>query len=141
MSPKAFRNALLLVWPGARVAEAPDSIRLDKWLWHARFFKSRNLAAAAVRGPLRLNGQPVSKPAQQVRPGDVVTFTQANRVRVIRMLAPGHRRGPAPEAQMLFEDLGPAPETGDTAAQARRGKRPTGRDRRDFDAARPSWLE
>ena len=123
------------------MAETTDSIRLDKWLWHARFFKSRSLAAAAVRGPLRLNGQPVSKPAQQVRPGDVVTFTQANRVRVIRMLAPGHRRGPAPEAQTLFEDLGPAPEAGDTAAQARRGKRPTGRDRRDFDAARPSWLE
>jgi len=118
---------------------APSSppIRLDKWLWHARFFKSRSLAAAAVRGPLRLNGQPVSKPSQPVRAGDVVTFTQGDRVRVIRVRAPGIRRGPAPEAQLLYDDLEPAgPPSDETAPLARRGGRPTGKARRDFDAAR-----
>jgi len=141
VATKAFRNALSRAEAGARLADTPDSIRLDKWLWHTRFFKSRSLAAAAVRGPLRLNGHPVSKPAQPVRPGDVVTFTQADRVRVIRVLAPGTRRGPAPEAQTLYEDLSPAPSADGAAPQIRRGGRPTGKDRRDFDAGRPGWLE
>lgn len=113
------------------------SIRLDKWLWHARFFKSRSLAAAAVKGPLRLNGQPVSKPSQAVRAGDVVTFTQGDRVRVIQIVAPGIRRGPAPEAQTLYTDLQPiAPEADPGTPEMRKGGRPTGKARRDFDAAR-----
>ncbi len=120
----------------AAAPQASESIRLDKWLWHARFFKSRSLAAAAVRGPLRLNGNPVSKPAQPVRAGDTLTFTQGDRVRVIRILAPGTRRGPAPEAQALYQDLQPeAPKPDAAAPQARRGGRPTGKARRDFDAA------
>lgn len=114
-----------------------QSIRLDKWLWQARFFKSRSLAAAAVGGPMRLNGQPVSKPAQPVRPGDVLTFLQAERVRVVRIAAIGTRRGPAPEAQGLYDDLEPTtPETAPGTPQARRGGRPTGKARRDFDATR-----
>ena len=119
-------------------------IRVDKWLWHARFFKSRSLAAAAVaEGRMRLNGQVFSKPAQLLRPGDVLTFTQGKAVRVVRMLAPGTRRGPAPEAQGLYDDLAPpqplVPEPGEPQPVA--GGRPTGKARRDFDAGRPSWLE
>lgn len=115
----------------------PLTIRLDKWLWHARFFKSRSLAAAAVRGPLRLNGQPVSKPSQSVLPGDVLTFTQGMRVRVVRIVAVGVRRGPAPEAQALYDDLQPVPPIADPGTpEMRRGGRPTGKARRDFDAAR-----
>jgi ribosome-associated heat shock protein Hsp15 len=114
-----------------------QSIRLDKWLWHARFFKSRSLAAAAVGGPMRLNGQPVAKPAQAVRPGDVLTFLQAERVRVVRITAIGTRRGPAPEAQGLYDDLEPkTPDEDAGTPQARRGGRPTGKARRDFDATR-----
>lgn len=112
-------------------------IRLDKWLWHARFFKSRSLAAAACAGPMRLNGQPVAKPSQPVRPGDVLTFVQAREVRVVKVLAPGTRRGPATEAQALYEDLTPArpaPEAGVPKPEA--GGRPTGRDRRAYDALR-----
>ena len=113
------------------------SIRLDKWLWHARFFKSRSLAAAAVRGPMRLNGQPVAKPSQPVKRGDVVTFAQGDRTRVVRIVAPGVRRGPAPEAQALYDDLQPVQAEKDIAAPAmRRGGRPTGKARREFDAAR-----
>jgi len=125
---------------------APDpqaAIRLDKWLWHARFFKSRSLAAAAVtESPLRLNGQPVSKPAQAVRAGDVVTFVQGRQVRVVRVLAPGTRRGPAAEAQTLYEDLSPPSAPADPGApRPEPGGRPTGKARRDFDAARPDRLD
>ena len=117
------------------VASANAAIRLDKWLWHARFFKSRSLAAAACGGPMRLNGQLVAKPAQPVRPGDVLTFVQAREVRVVRVLAPGTRRGPAAEAQALYEDLTPAPDASATATpRPEPGGRPTGKARRTMDA-------
>lgn len=119
--------------PGSALGNG--SIRLDKWLWQARFFKSRSLAAAACGGPMRLNGQPVAKPAQPVRPGDVLTFVQAREVRVVRVLAPGTRRGPAPEAQALYQDLTPAPDpAAEAAPQAEPGGRPTGKARRAMDA-------
>ncbi|MDP2085409.1 MAG: RNA-binding S4 domain-containing protein [Gemmobacter sp.] len=84
------------------------TIRLDKWLWQARFFKSRSLSAGVVeQGGVRVNGQRVAKPAYTVRPGDVLTFAQGARIRVVRVRAPGDRRGPAPEAQELYDDLDP----------------------------------
>ena len=84
-----------------------DRIRLDKWLWQARFFKSRSLSAAFVEGGhVRLNGTPVGKPAQPVGPGDVLTFVTGGRVRVLRLLACGTRRGPASEAQTLYLEEG-----------------------------------
>ncbi len=89
----------------------PGSIRLDKWLWYARFFKTRTLAGEiAGSGKVRLNGQRVTKAAQTVRPGDVLTFPQARRIRVIRIEAVGERRGPAGEAATLYADLDDAPE-------------------------------
>lgn len=120
--------------------DAPDTspIRLDKWLWHARFFKSRSLATQAVGGGrMRLNSQPVAKPATPLRPGDVLTFMLGERVRVVRMLSPGTRRGPAPEAQALYEDLSPAAPPADLSRpKAAPGGRPEGRDRRALDALR-----
>lgn len=84
-----------------------DRIRIDKWLWQARFFKSRTLSAAEVEaGHVRLNGEHVLKPAHPVGPGDVLTFAQGHQIRVVRILACGTRRGPAPEAQALYEDVG-----------------------------------
>lgn len=72
--------------------------------------KSRSLAAELVAGGhLRVNGNPVSKPAHSVGAGDVLTLPLGGRVRVIRVLALGIRRGPAPEAQALFADLDAAP--------------------------------
>lgn len=83
-----------------------ESIRIDKWLWQARFFKSRSLSAKQIEdGAVRLNGIPVARCAQAVRPGDVLTFAQGGRIRVIRVLASGERRGPATEAQGLYDDL------------------------------------
>lgn len=114
------------------------AIRLDKWLWQARFFKSRSLAAQAVSKGVRINGTSVSKPAASLRPGDVLTFVQARQVRVVRMLAAGTRRGPATEAQALYDDLTPPADAAASADPARprpvAGGRPTGRARRMLDA-------
>ena len=85
-----------------------EHLRLDRWLWFARFFKSRTIAAGLCQsGKLRLSGQTVRKANQQVRAGDVVTFPQGNHIRVIKVLELGTRRGPASEARLLYEDLDP----------------------------------
>ena len=120
------------------MTEERQTIRLDKWLWQARFFKSRSLAAGVVTaGKVRVDSQPVSKPARTVGPGNVLTFIQANETRVVRILACGERRGPAPEAQGLYEDLTPASKERPTEAKGtnpryEKGGRPTKKDRRDM---------
>jgi ribosome-associated heat shock protein Hsp15 len=117
--------------------------RLDKWLWQARFFKTRSLAARLVsEGKIRVNAQRVSKPARAVGPGDTLTFPQGRAIRVVRITALPVRRGPAPEAQACYDDLSPpeeahpgAPEgagQGPAGGGARRGPRPTKKDRRNL---------
>ena len=77
-------------------------------MWQARFFKSRRLAAELVEGGhLRLNGQRSAKAGATVGPGDTLTFPQGDRIRLVRVLQIGLRRGPAPEAQALYFDLDP----------------------------------
>ncbi len=126
------------------MAEPTLKLRVDKWLWHARFFKTRSLAAKVVSdGKLRVNGQPISKPAYAVSPEDVLTFPQARDVRVIKVLALGERRGPAPEAQALYDDLDP-PKPREPVPQVPRfeGKgRPTKKDRRALQQTRSDLLE
>ncbi len=88
------------------MTDGTPKIRIDKWLWHARFFKTRSLAARQVSaGHVRLNGSKALKPAQNVAPGDVLTFAQAKVIRVVQVEAIGERRGPAPEAQALYSDM------------------------------------
>ncbi len=85
---------------------AAEEQRLDKWLWHARFAKSRSLAAKLIEeGRIRVNRQRVIKAATCVRCGDILTATLYGRVRVIEILAIGHRRGPPSEAQALYSEL------------------------------------
>ncbi|MGR3758042.1 MAG: RNA-binding S4 domain-containing protein [Tranquillimonas sp.] len=92
------------------MAEPRPTIRLDKWLWFARFYKTRGLASRQVAaGRVRVNAARVVKPAFAVGPGDVLTFPQGQAVRVVRVLQAGARRGPAPEARTLYEDLSPVP--------------------------------
>lgn len=126
--------------------------RLDKWLWFARLAKTRTLAAALVAaGKVRVNRVRVDKPSQTVRPGDVLTASLGRAVRVIRVLDPGSRRGPATEAQRLYEELTPAADAPksrrgfdgsagaaatrvETAGERPKGSgRPTKRDRRRID--------
>lgn len=91
-------------------AAAPTQ-RIDKWLWCARFFKSRTLAARFVaEGRVRLNRARVSKASQGLRSGDVLTFALGDQVCVIRVLALAERRGPAAEARGLYEELAPRAE-------------------------------
>jgi ribosome-associated heat shock protein Hsp15 len=81
--------------------------RLDKWLWYARVVKTRTLAARLIAGGyVRLNGLRIETPAKSVKPDDVLTISLEHEVRVLRVIAAGTRRGPAPEARLLFEDLG-----------------------------------
>jgi ribosome-associated heat shock protein Hsp15 len=87
---------------------AAAKLRLDKWLWQARFFKSRSLAAEVIEaGSVRVNGTRVTRPGRDVTGGDTLVFPQGARIRVVRVLALGIRRGPAPEAQALYLDLEP----------------------------------
>lgn len=92
--------------PAADEGGALDGLRLDRWLWHARFFKTRALAAdVAERRKVRVNRMLINKSHYRVRPGDVLTFPQGRTVRVVRVLALGSRRGPASEAQALYEEV------------------------------------
>lgn len=122
------------------MADGPAKIRVDKWLWYARFFKSRSLAGQAA-GSLRVNGTPIDKPSHAVRPGDVLTFAKDRHIRVIQIEAIGLRRGPAPEAQALYTDLAPpviarAEREPDLAHRDAGSGRPTKRERREIDALR-----
>lgn len=126
--------------------EAAEKLRLDKWLWFARFFKTRSLAASIVAGgAVRINGTPASKRSTTVTAGDVLTFSKDDHVRVIRIEACGTRRGPAPEAQALYTDLAPperAPKDKIPHNPAFEGKgRPTKRDRRLLDLSKARHLE
>ncbi len=84
--------------------------RLDKWLWCARFMKARSDCARLVAGGLvRINRQVTDKPHARLRPGDVLTLPLRQDVRVVLVLALATRRGPAPEAQLLYEEIAEEP--------------------------------
>ena len=88
------------------MVEFGDGQRLDAWLWRARFFKTRSLAAAVVaKGRVRVNGDRVAKASRQVRAGDVLTFPQGDAIRVVRVVDFAERRGPAAEARLLYESV------------------------------------
>lgn len=90
-----------------------DSQRLDKWLWCARFFKTRALAARFCDdGRLRVAGQVTRKSHYAVRPGDVLTFPLGPHIRVIKIMRLAIRRGPPAEARLLYADLSPPPAKG-----------------------------
>jgi ribosome-associated heat shock protein Hsp15 len=114
--------------------------RIDKYLWFARFFKSRTLAASIVTdGRVRINGERCDKASTIVKAGDMLTFPAGPRVRVIKVVAGGTRRGPASEAQTLYVDMTPPPEVRDAEPQApakreRGSGRPTKKERRVTDA-------
>jgi len=106
-----------------------DSVRIDKWLWRARFFKTRTLAAKIVSSGVRVNGTRIDKSKTLVKPGDTLTFSQNRDVRVIEIVDLGVRRGPAAEAQALYKDLDP-PQPRDKGEAAEHTPRPDKRGRR-----------
>ncbi|WP_299611876.1 RNA-binding S4 domain-containing protein [uncultured Tateyamaria sp.] len=128
------------------MAEEAGKLRLDKWLWFARFFKTRSLAATRVAaGDVRVNGDRVTKRSTTITPGDVLTFSQGRVVRIVEVTAVGNRRGPAPEAQALYNDMSPPPPPKETPVPKNprfEGKgRPTKKDRRQGDLSRARHLE
>lgn len=82
-------------------------VRVDKWLWAARFFKSRSLAAAACDGGKVDVNRNAAKPAKLIRSGDTLRITLPRGKKIIKVLALAERRGPALRAQLLYEDLTP----------------------------------
>jgi len=81
-----------------------ESLRIDRWLWHARFCKTRAIAQQkAVQGHIRINGQRVEKSSASVHVGDVMTLPAGGKVMSLRVLGLGSRRGPAAEARSLYE--------------------------------------
>ena len=115
---------------------APNSLRVDKWLWYARFFKTRSLAAKVVQAGIRVNQTRVAKAHFGIKPGDVLTFDKIGDVRVIRVEKLGERRGPFSEAQTLYTDLSPPepkvrlPKEAVFEIREEGAGRPTKRDRR-----------
>ena len=116
------------------------SMRIDKWLWAARAFKTRSLAAGACNGgKVDINGE-AAKPAKQVRGGDRVEITIGDGRRLLKVVGLSERRGPATEARLLYEDLTPpAPARIRQARPPYRepgAGRPTKRERREIDRLR-----
>ena len=119
-----------------------SGIRIDKWLWAARFFKTRSLATDAVSGgKVRLNGAP-TKPARDVKPGDRLEISNGDTRWQVVVLALSDKRGPAPEARLLYEETAASIAEREAAQQRRQlarepaaeiHGRPTKRDRRQID--------
>jgi ribosome-associated heat shock protein Hsp15 len=120
----------------------PATVRLDKWLWAARFYKTRSLATQEIdKGRIQVNGQ-IAKPSRELKPGDLVEIRQGPVVRAIQVLGVSNARGPAPVAQALYEETPESVARRDEAARQRRENpepalaieqgRPTKRDRRQL---------
>lgn len=120
-----------------------DKIRVDKWLWHARFFKTRTLSGKiATGGKIRINTAPINKASHMVKIGDVLTFPTGSGkntiIRVIEIVALGEKRESAPKAQLLYNDLSPPQPrmkdpTDDFHHREKGTGRPTKKQRRETD--------
>lgn len=120
-----------------------DKMRIDKWLWAARFYKTRSLAAEDLdKGRVQVNGA-AAKPARDVKPGDMLNLRQGPVLRVVMVKALSLQRGPAPVAQQLYEETADSVLRREQAAEQRllacepaatiEHGRPTKRERRDLD--------
>ncbi|MGB0959868.1 MAG: RNA-binding S4 domain-containing protein [Halocynthiibacter sp.] len=117
-------------------------MRVDKWLWHTRFFKTRARATTMVTGGhLRINQTKTAKPAAKVRVGDTLTFLQEKHIRVIEVTALSIRRGPAPEAQTHFLDHSPEANFVTKSPRFEGKGRPSAKDRRNARLSKFSPLE
>ena len=121
----------------------PETLRIDKWLWCARFFKTRSLAAEEIaKGRVTVNGQ-AAKASREVRCGDTVALRQGRIPRTVVVRGLSGTRGPAPVAQQLYEETPDSIQAREQAAEQRRlapepantlpEGRPTKRNRRDME--------
>ncbi len=128
---------------------AAAGMRLDKWLWAARFYKTRSLATDEIgKGRISVNGQ-VAKASRELRVGDTVLVRQGPVARTVVVMGLSQLRGPAPVAQALFEETPDSLAARTQAAEARRlaaepalsieQGRPTKRDRREIERTQVEW--
>lgn len=111
--------------------------RLDKWLWYVRAVKTRNLAQKLIKGGgIRINKERITSPSYTVKTDDVLTIALPRGVRVLKFIKPGSRRGSAPEAALLYEDLTPPPVPLSPEERATKGKAPAPEKRPDKRARR-----
>jgi ribosome-associated heat shock protein Hsp15 len=124
------------------MAQVMDRLRLDKWLWAARFFKTRAVAAEEIgKGRVSVNEQ-VAKASREVKAGDILNFRQGSMARTVVVLGVSAQRGPAPVAQALYEETPESIAAREAAARAHRlspepasaieAGRPTKKDRRQL---------
>lgn len=122
-----------------------ERLRIDKWLWAARFYKTRSLASEEiVKGRVEVNAQ-VAKPSREIKVGDTVLMRQGPVIRTVNVLGLSHQRGPATVAQQLYAETQDSIRERERAAEQRRlasepaqtieHGRPTKRDRRDIQKA------
>jgi ribosome-associated heat shock protein Hsp15 len=122
-----------------------ERLRIDKWLWAARFFKTRSLAAEEIaKNRVQVNGD-VAKASREVKAGDTVTMRVGVQVRTVTVRGISAQRGPAPVAQLLYEETAESiaaqaeqreqRRMGSEPALAIEQGRPTKRDRRELDGA------
>jgi ribosome-associated heat shock protein Hsp15 len=128
---------------------AMEKMRIDKWLWAARFYKTRSLATEEInKGRVSVNGQ-VVKPARELKTGELVSLRRDGLTRSVMVLALSDVRGPAPKAQLLYAETEESLQAREAHAQLRRfavepalsigHTRPTKRDRRELEQARHPW--
>jgi ribosome-associated heat shock protein Hsp15 len=126
-----------------------DKLRIDKWLWAARFYKTRTLASEEIaRGRVEVNGQDV-KPSREVKVGDTVLLRQGPVTRTVLVKGLSGMRGPAPAAQQLYQETPESIQAREQAAERRRlapepalaieQGRPTKRGRRELDDVQRGW--
>jgi ribosome-associated heat shock protein Hsp15 len=105
---------------GSATPSGPAGVRLDKWLWAARFFKTRSIAVDEIgKGRVTVNGQ-AAKASREVRIGDLVKLRQGQVDREVKVAGLSHVRGPAPVAQALYEETPDSVAARERAAEARR---------------------
>jgi ribosome-associated heat shock protein Hsp15 len=125
------------------------SVRIDKWLWAARFYKTRSLAVDEInKGRVQVNQADV-KPSREVRAGDMVSLRQGHTQRTVQVLGVSESRGPAPVAQLLYQETPESVQAREAAAEQRRVAaepahsmehgRPTKRDRRAQNVWNDRW--
>ena len=126
-----------------------DKIRIDKWLWAARFYKTRSMATDEInKGRVQVNQQ-TAKPSREVKTGDTVAIRREGLVRTVMVMGLSDNRGAAPIAQALYADTPESVQAKDAYVQQRRFTkepalaiehgRPTKRDRRDLQQAQHGW--
>ena len=126
-----------------------NSMRIDKWLWAARFFKTRSLATDEInKGRIQVNGL-VAKPSREVKAQDIVVIWHADMTRTLVVQALSQVRGPAPVAQALYQETPDSVTLRDKLAEQRKlarepalsieHGRPTKRDRRELQRAGHNW--